>query len=35
MSLAAHFERIVDRLVPAAFLVLGVATAASIALVGA
>jgi len=36
MSLAsvANFERIIDRVAPAAFLVLGLATAAAFAVVG-
>ena len=34
LAAVAHFERLVDRVIPAMFLVLGLATAGAIALVG-
>jgi hypothetical protein len=35
LAAVAHFERFVDRVVPAAFLALGLATAGAFAFVGA
>jgi hypothetical protein len=34
LAAVANFERVIDRVAPAAFLVLGLATAAAIAIIG-